>query len=187
MKRNFQRCIRVLVTILAVTMLFLVGIPAITYAEAAPSSSVVTETLESASRGLEDIEIGFYDPSANAFRLREDRLAGAFEDGTPIDTIHLARMEDQMYMVREGKNKEGNCINSSIPVQFTPNGSLVVALKKDGGGGGGGGGDNRCIGDPCSHCKPYNSTKGCECKVSGHCNHEVRGVGNVFSRGIFIP
>jgi hypothetical protein len=110
--------------------------------------------------------IAVFDEKTMSLKLDKKNFKKKFDDGTPITSFEIQRIGNDMYFVRMGKDKKGNCRLWQAKVQFNSNGQVVF---RDGYPAQG------CNGNPCSKCI-LNVQTGCSCAYKGSCNHWISTV-----------
>jgi len=100
-------------------------------------------------------------------------LPARVENGVLFTEVFLTqfRKHPGLYVVQRGWDEDGNCHTSTsrLRVQLSSSASEnggsseLLALGEE----------NRCSGDPCQKCKPFDPDLGCLCEIGERCNHTV--------------
>jgi len=174
-----MRITSALATAVTATVLIL-GYQCVVSAQQAPTSDLRTGASEaSRPQELQRVDIAAWDKTTNAVRLFGDRLAKTFEDGTPIDVIRIEQRYGTVYLIREGKDRDGNCITDTIELDADEkNRTLALPLN--------GKGSDRCHGFFCAKCNAFDEKTGCSCEIGWFCNHEKRVANGVLDSSVLF-
>jgi hypothetical protein len=115
--------------------------------------------------------IEYYDNALLSEIEKLGKLPATASNGVLFTEIFLTqfRKHPGLYVVQRGWDKDGNCHVLTTPIK-TRRPNATAGFKDDEPEIEAG---NSCSGDPCSKCKPYDPTFGCQCEIGTRCNHTI--------------